>query len=152
MVAVDEDPLQPERQPEYFGDAEAETNVQDGGYDLARSIVHDSPWNNMKKYKMDCANHSYLLVHTNEDISLYTAIKNSNSNKVYCIVLYCIVFIVQTQSTMRKSVDKPRMLLQVGCRNLLSTGLLYVVSFQQVVTSLKMTSCNKPDFNRLSTT
>ena len=35
-------------------------------------------------------------------------------------------------------------LLQVDCQKLLSTGLL------QVVSSLQMTSCNKPDFNRLS--
>ena len=35
-------------------------------------------------------------------------------------------------------------LLQVDCQNLLSTGLLKL--FQQVVTSLQMSSCNKPDF------
>ena len=35
-------------------------------------------------------------------------------------------------------------LLQVDCQNLLSTGLLKL--FQQVVTSLQMSSCNKLDF------
>ena len=38
-------------------------------------------------------------------------------------------------------------LLQVNCRNLLSTGLL-----QQVVTSRQITNCNKPDFNMLVAT
>ena len=39
-------------------------------------------------------------------------------------------------------------LLQVDCQNLLSTDLLYKL-FQQVVTSLQMTSYNEPDYNRL---
>ena len=39
-------------------------------------------------------------------------------------------------------------LLQVGCQNLLPIQACCKL-FQQIVTSLQMTSCNKPDFDRL---
>ena len=41
--------------------------------------------------------------------------------------------------------------LLVDFQNMLFTGLLYKL-FQQVVTSLEMTSGNKPDFNRVFAT
>ena len=44
----------------------------------------------------------------------------------------------------------PTNLVQVYCQNLLSTGLLQVVS--KVVTSPQMASSNKPNFNRLVST
>jgi hypothetical protein len=40
MFAIDKNPFYAEREPEEFGNAETETNVQDGGYNLTWCIVH----------------------------------------------------------------------------------------------------------------